>query len=98
MRFITTLSFPYNTLQELIRSLSVKQGSFSARTDGASRPCGDVMMMMTAQITVTRRTAVSSLKSVTRGENDAFTAWRILNIPVGTWRRALGLRSCFYLI
>lgn len=69
------------TTQELIRSRSVKPGSFSARTDGASRPCGDVMMMMTAQTAATRRTVVSSrAESVTLADkhNDAFAC---LNTP-----------------
>lgn len=48
----------------------MKPGSFSARTDGASRPCGDVMMMMTAQTAATRRTVVSNPESVTLADND----------------------------
>lgn len=71
---LETLVFFCLTTQELIQSRSVKPGSFSARTDGASRPCGDVMMMMIAQTAATRRTVVSSPESVTVAEkrNDAF--------------------------
>lgn len=39
----------------------MKPGSFSARTDAASRPCGDVTTTTIAQTTATRRTAVSGL-------------------------------------
>ncbi len=43
----------------------MKPVSFSARTDGASRPCGDVMMMMIAQTAAMRKTAVSRSESTT---------------------------------
>lgn len=66
------LSFCLPTTQELIRSRSVKPGSFSARTDVASRPCGDVMMMMIAQTAATRRTVVSSPVTPADRHNDAF--------------------------
>lgn len=51
----------------------MKPGSFSARMDDASRPCGDVMMMMTARTAVTRRTVVSSPVTPADKHNDAFT-------------------------
>lgn len=44
---------------------SARRGSFSARTDGASRPCGGAMTMMTAPTTAMRRTVVSSKESFT---------------------------------
>lgn len=55
----------------------MKLGSFSARTDGAFQPCGDVMMMMIAQTAATRRTVVSSPQSVTLADkcNDVFACY-----------------------
>lgn len=78
-KLVSPFLFFFLTLQELIRCLSVKPGSFSARTDGASRPCGDVMMMMIARTAATKRTVVSSWEIVKRMDKHnyafAFSPW-----------------------
>lgn len=69
--FRTSLCQPacptFHRTQELIRSQSVKPGSFSARTDAASRPCGDATTTTIALTTATRRPAVSGPPVFPRG-------------------------------
>lgn len=59
----------------------MKLGSFSARMEDASQPCGDVMMMMIAQTAVMRRIVVSSPESLMMPFFFFFVAHCILNTP-----------------
>ena len=94
---LTVCSF-FRTTQEPIQRQSVKPGSFSARTDGASRPFGDAMMMMIAQTAAMRRTAVSSPESVSLADkhNDASLAPPCtLNVPAIMYHTSRSLDALF---